>query len=105
MRGSLKDISVASIKKFTTMDKETWILGDPAQVVLLINVCNWVILCEKAFVSYNGGDKQAIEKAFEQQKEDLKNLIMLVQGNLTKPQRQKVMCLITMDAHSRDIIN
>jgi dynein heavy chain len=30
MKGSLQDISVASIKKFTTMDKETWILGDPA---------------------------------------------------------------------------
>jgi len=28
----------------------------------------------------------------------------LAQGDLTKPMRQKVMCLITMDAHSRDII-
>jgi dynein heavy chain len=27
-----------------------------------------------------------------------------VQGDLTKPVRQKIMCLITMDAHSRDII-
>lgn len=29
---------------------------------------------------------------------------MMVQGDLTKPVRQKIMCLITMDAHSRDII-
>jgi len=29
---------------------------------------------------------------------------MMVQGDLDKPLRQKIMCLITMDAHSRDII-
>ena len=29
----------------------------------------------------------------------------MVQGNLDKPMRQKVMCLITIDAHSRDIID
>lgn len=29
---------------------------------------------------------------------------MMVQGKLDKPVRQKIMCLITMDAHSRDIL-
>jgi dynein heavy chain len=28
----------------------------------------------------------------------------MVQGDLDKPMRQKIMCLITIDAHSRDII-
>jgi len=28
----------------------------------------------------------------------------MVQGDLTKPMRQKIGCMITMDAHSRDII-
>jgi len=30
---------------------------------------------------------------------------MMVQGDLAKPVRQKIMCMITMDAHSRDIID
>jgi dynein heavy chain len=30
---------------------------------------------------------------------------MMVKGDLTKPIRQKIMCMITMDAHSRDIID
>jgi dynein heavy chain len=29
---------------------------------------------------------------------------MMVQGDLTKQVRTKIMCMITMDAHSRDII-
>ena len=36
---------------------------------------------------------------------DLKGLIMMAQGDLSRPMRQKIMCLITMDAHSRDIID
>jgi dynein heavy chain len=31
-------------------------------------------------------------------------LILLVRTDLNASERQKVMCLITMDAHSRDII-
>ena len=34
----------------------------------------------------------------------LNDLIRMVQGELTPGMRQKIMCMITMDAHSRDII-
>lgn len=77
---------------------------DPAMVTLLINNCQWVILCEGAFVKHPT-DKDSVKKAFEHQKNDLQALIMMVQGDLSKPVRQKIMCLITMDAHSRDIID
>lgn len=105
MRGSLKEISLKSLKKFSEIDKESWIIQDPAMVTLLINNCSWVIGVEKSFAAYASGDKKAVEKALEHQLEDLKGLIMMVQGDLTKPVRTKIMCLITMDAHSRDIID
>lgn len=41
---------------------------------------------------------------WDKQLDDLKGLIMMVQGDLTKSVRTKIMCMITMDAHSRDII-
>lgn len=43
MRGSLKDISMKSLKKFAEIDKESWLVQDPAMVTLLINNCSWVI--------------------------------------------------------------
>ena len=104
MRGSLKEIAMKSLKKFAEIDKESWIVMDPAMVTLLVNNCQWVILCEGAFVK-NATDKESVKKAFDHQVNDLKGLIMMVQGDLTKPVRQKIMCLITMDAHSRDIID
>jgi dynein heavy chain len=49
MRSSLKDISMKSLKKFGEIDKESWLIQDPAMVTLLINNCSWVISVEKAF--------------------------------------------------------
>ena len=45
-----------------------------------------------------------MKACWDKQLDDLKGLIMMVQGDLTKPVRTKIMCMITMDAHSRDII-
>ena len=73
-------------------------------VTLLINNCCWVILVEGAFLAA-ATDKHAVEKAHKQQVGDLQGLIMMVQGDLEKPVRQKIMCMITMDAHSRDILD
>lgn len=35
----------------------------------------------------------------------LTDLIKMVQGDLSKSNRQKIMCLITLDTHSRDIVD
>lgn len=43
-------------------------------------------------------------KCFDDQVMLLTDLIKMVQGELTAGMRQKIMCMITMDAHSRDII-
>ena len=45
-----------------------------------------------------------MQACFDKQVELLTELIKMVQGQLTPGMRQKIMCLITMDAHSRDII-
>lgn len=103
MRNSLRDIAKQSLKNFGNTTKETWLLQDPAQVTLLINVCSWVKNVEKAFLEF-GSNKNSIKDAHKAQDAALKQLIVLVQGDLDKPVRQKIMCLITMDAHSRDII-
>jgi hypothetical protein len=86
MRSSLKDIAVKSLKKFSEIDKEQWLIQDPAQVTLLINNCSWVISVEKSFVAH-ASDAKAVSKAYDAQVNDLKGLIMMVQGDLAKPVR------------------
>jgi dynein heavy chain len=66
-------------------------------------VCSWVISVEKAFLEI-GTNPKSIKDCYVDQHDSLKALILMVQGDLTKSVRQKIMCLITMDSHSRDII-
>jgi len=49
-------------------------------------------------------DAEAMKKAHLKQVDLLSDLITMVQGDLSRPMRQKIGCMITMDAHSRDII-
>lgn len=64
----------------------------------------WVRNVEQAFHALKGNPK-AMQKAFDDQVQSLTDLIKMVQGDLDKAVRQKIMCMITMDAHSRDIID
>ena len=42
---------------------------------------------------------------FDKSVTELSELIKLVQGDLSKRDRQKIMCLITIDTHGRDVID
>ena len=98
MRESIKKIAADSLKRYKKHTKQEWLGQDPAQVTLLINLCNWVRSVEQAFKDNN------MAEAYDNQCVLLTDLIKMVQGDLSKSMRQKIMCMITMDAHSRDII-
>jgi dynein heavy chain len=98
MRSSIKNIAADSLKRFAKKEKKDWLEDDPAQVSLLVNLVNWVKTVEGAFES------NSMSACFDLQVTLLTELIKMVQGELTPGMRMKIMCMITMDAHSRDII-
>jgi dynein heavy chain len=51
------------------------------------------------------GDPRAVSKAFETVKLQLADLINLTQTTLSKADRQRIMCMITLDAHNRDTLD
>jgi dynein heavy chain len=103
MKQSLRDIAAGSVTKLAEHGKEKWLTMDPAQTTLLINMKTWTVDVEAGFDAQRT-DKEAMKKAHVNQVKLLDDLIRMVQGDLSKPMRQKIGCLITMDAHSRDII-
>jgi dynein heavy chain len=103
MRGSLKQIAGDSLKRLAQMTKEQWLQNDPAQTTLLINILTWTRDVEGAF-SKMKSNAMAMKDAHVHQVKLLSDLVKMVQGDLSRPMRMKLMCMITMDAHSRDII-
>lgn len=103
MRTSLRAVAVSSLEKLYAVGKNEWLKDGCAQTTLLINMLTWTKDVEAAF-SKRKSSPNAMKDAWANQVTLLSDLIKLVQSDLTRPMRQKIGCMITMDAHSRDII-
>jgi dynein heavy chain len=103
MRTSLRAVAVSSLEKLYAVGKNEWLKDGCAQTTLLINMLTWTKDVEAAF-NKRKSSPMAMKDAWANQVTLLSDLIKLVQSDLTRPMRQKIGCMITMDAHSRDII-
>ena len=66
----------------------------------MFNICNFSSLEE-----YEGGSEDAVKKYKQVLEDRLKELIKLVQGKLGKSERKKIITVITMDVHSKDVVH
>ena len=102
-----------SFKRYPTLNRLEWLNQkdakneplDPAQVVLLVSQMDFTTSTEKTLHNYGKGDKLAVTNFLDLCKSQLADLITLTQTLLSKGDRQRIMCMITLDAHSRDIID
>lgn len=86
------------------MERRKWIERDPAQITINVNMIRWSAHVEECFLQLQSGDMKSLHRFLEEQIKVLTDLIQMVQGKLDNQMRQKVMCLITLDAHSRDVV-
>ena len=77
---------------------------DPAQITLLVAGMDYVTAVDDAFDSLARGEPRALQECLDGAVGDLNDLIRLTQSDLSRADRARVMCLITLDAHGRDII-
>lgn len=74
------------------------------QVILVVNQIYWCQEVEAAFAGLAAGKQSAMYDYNKKQVDQLTKLISVTRTELTKPARQKVMNMITIDAHSRDMV-
>ena len=84
-------------------EKLKWITENVAQLNLLTNAVVWVNKTESAFLKISD-DSEAMNNFYQVVLTSLNELITHVQGKLDKPLRRKMMCLITIETHNRDVI-
>jgi len=78
--------------------------SDPAQLSLLVSGMEYVRNVETGFDKIAAGNSNGLVEAEKVSVDDLADLVRLTQTNLSKADRTRVMCMITLDAHGRDII-
>ncbi|DBA02158.1 TPA: hypothetical protein N0F65_004793 [Lagenidium giganteum] len=118
MRMTLREHVTRSIQRFPEQNRVDWLMQklpaaeaeaqpmpmDAAQIALLVAGVEYVRGVEGAFIMMANGRATAMKEFNEKVIIQLNDLIKLTQTPLTKEDRQRVMCMITMDAHSRDIV-
>ena len=85
--------------------RQKWLFDYPAQCAITTTQIYWTEETESALDEYEGGQEDSVKKYLQQCTADMHELIKLVYTALSKPDRKKVISLITMDVHARDMVD
>eukprot|EP00924_Labyrinthula_sp_SR-Ha-C_P016869 maker-scaffold_6-snap-gene-17.26-mRNA-1 protein AED:0.02 eAED:0.02 QI:0/0/0/1/0.75/0.6/5/0/4681 len=87
------------------LKKDKWIRMNPGQLLITIGTIVWTEMCGKSIEAVqNTGKKKGLKTALKKQVNYLTKLSEFVRGKLSKVERLKVVALITMEIHNRDVI-
>lgn len=84
--------------------REQWLFDYPAQIVLVASQIFWTEECEGALEELENGQEDAVKSYLDLCNGRLGSLILLVLDDLSKNDRAKIITLITIDVHSRDLV-
>uniref|UniRef100_H2ZI85 AAA+ ATPase domain-containing protein n=1 Tax=Ciona savignyi TaxID=51511 RepID=H2ZI85_CIOSA len=109
MRWTLKEVlkqtRIALKKMISKRDK--WVKEWPGQVPLITaSQIQWTADCIKALITCKERqDKKALKSVKKKQVSMLNKYSEAIRGNLNKNQRSKVVALVTIEVHARDVID
>ncbi|GLE01103.1 hypothetical protein PINS_up009916 [Pythium insidiosum] len=104
LREWLRDALEASALWGVDTTRVAWSLERAAQLALLASQIVWTEEVEAALEELESGTEDALKKYADVSTVRLEELIRVVQGALSALDRQKVITLITVDVHARDVV-
>eukprot|EP00163_Fabomonas_tropica_P031151 TRINITY_DN730_c1_g2_i2.p1 TRINITY_DN730_c1_g2~~TRINITY_DN730_c1_g2_i2.p1 ORF type:complete len:4514 (+),score=1634.66 TRINITY_DN730_c1_g2_i2:234-13775(+) len=104
MRRSLHAILEEAVREYGDMPREEWLTKYPAQLVLVASQIWWTSEVTYNFDQLEAGNENALKEYNKKQDVQLKKLIEMIQGNLDRNERGKVMNLVTLDVHALDVV-
>ena len=108
MRTCLKSHLSTALEKAVNWEMEVprheWLFGYPAQLCITGSQIYWTDETTLALEEYEAGQEDAVKRYLQVCNDRLSALIKLVLGDLTAADRTKIISLITMDVHSRDVV-
>ena len=84
--------------------REDWLRGYCAQLALVTTQIIWTEEVNKAFDDLEGGSESAMKEYLKIVEKRIDALIVKVRGDLDGELRTKIITIITIDVHSRDVV-
>jgi dynein heavy chain len=98
---SLRTLTVASLEEYPTIPRRNWILNWPAQVILGVSAVYWTTEVTTALKAHGG---KALKECNDNLDRQLRDIVDLVRGDLSKLHRKTLGALTTTDVHNRDVV-
>ena len=102
MTESLKKICKTSLKDYTSIPRINWVRKWPGQIILTVNQIIWTSGAENAIKDYQNSGISKYEKLLN---DYLKDIVILVRGDLNEQERLTMGALVVIDVHARDVIH
>ncbi|XP_035375794.1 dynein heavy chain 2, axonemal [Electrophorus electricus] len=104
LKDSLKNCCIA-LKKMTGK-RDKWIKDWPGQMVITASQIQWTTDVTKTLITgKERADKSALKSLKKKQVAMLHRYSQAIRGNLSKIQRLKIVALVTVEVHARDVID
>jgi dynein heavy chain len=84
--------------------RTSWILRYSAQATVVVSRTFFTQEVADAFDELEDGNEDALKAEYERQVTQLAGLIELINGDLSKLDRKKLITLCTIDVHARDVV-
>lgn len=104
MKKSMQQLLAVSIQAHRGKDKEKWITDVQGQLLITTGSIQWTNDCSKALDSISNGKKNALKQLKKKQVAFLARLTDMIRGQLPRLVRTKLVALITMEIHNRDVM-
>ena len=104
MKDTLKKMLLGALTNYKKTKRDKWLKDWPGQLLITSSQINWTMDCTKALMDVEKGEKAALKELKRKQVSNLKRLSELVKTPLSKVERKKLVALITIEVHSRDIV-
>lgn len=98
---SIRTLTVASIDQYSKISRKEWILNWAAQVILGVSCIFWTSIVT-ASLKGGGEPLSAVNAKLDQ---NLRGMVELVRGKLSKLERKTLGALTTIDVHNRDVVS
>ncbi|KAF6251999.1 flagellar outer dynein arm heavy chain beta [Scenedesmus sp. NREL 46B-D3] len=95
---------VDSMKAAIQAEFKNWIFKYSAQNTVVVSRTFFTQEVNEAFDELEEGNEEALKTEYERQVNQLVGLIELINGDLSKLDRKKLITLCTIDVHARDVV-
>jgi dynein heavy chain len=105
MRITLRRLMYGTLMAMKKVKKDKWLKDWAGMLLITTGLISWTADCTKALLDVEKGEKHAMRILKKRQIINLKKLADLVKSPLSKVERKKLIALITIEVHSRDVID